>query len=120
MALFTAEGTSQSASNIITPGHWAISFLSYLGSMMPVQQICTTKLNQSQQPSLPSQVPIYPWVKRSVLLMPFTRKPKMALPYFKSIYQLSRVAKDGLPAFIGIPRSFFHIRDLTLRISPSL
>ena len=27
--------------------------------------ICATRLNQSQEPSLPSQVPIYPWVERS-------------------------------------------------------
>ena len=26
---------------------------------------CATQLNQSQEPSLPSQVPIYPWVERS-------------------------------------------------------
>ena len=27
--------------------------------------ICATKLKQSQEPSLPSQVPIYPWMERS-------------------------------------------------------
>ena len=29
-----------------------------------MRQICATLLNQSQEPSLPSQVPIYPWVDR--------------------------------------------------------
>ena len=48
----------QSASNIITPGYWplilSLNHLSSLGSLQPVQQISATKLNQSQEPSLPS------------------------------------------------------------------
>ena len=66
---FHTRRASQSASNIITPGHWALNHslnhLSSLGSIQPVRQICATRLNQSQEPSLPSQVPIYPWVERS-------------------------------------------------------
>ena len=54
------------------PWHWALihslNHLSSLGSIQHVQQIHTTQLNQSQEPSLPSQGPIYLWVVRSMLL----------------------------------------------------
>ena len=68
---FHTRRASQSASNIITPGHWALnSFLK--PSQLPDGEyavcatlICATRLNQSQEPSLPSHVPIYPWVERS-------------------------------------------------------
>ena len=40
IALFTPKGCSQSASDIITPGHWALiqslNHLSFLGSIQPV------------------------------------------------------------------------------------
>ena len=38
----------------------SLNHLSSLGSIQPVQQICPTWLNQSQDTSLPYQVPIYP------------------------------------------------------------
>ena len=62
MKNFHTRRASQSASKIITPGHWALihslNHLSSLGSIQPVKQICATRLNQSQEPSLLSQVPI--------------------------------------------------------------
>ena len=39
--------------------------LSSLWSIQPVQQLWVTGLNQSQEPSMPSQLPIYPRVERS-------------------------------------------------------
>ena len=68
IALFTPGGHPKV---LITPGHWALNHsLNHLSSLVGRIQpcatlICATRLNQSQEPSLPSQVPIYPWVERS-------------------------------------------------------
>ena len=56
---FPTRRASQSASNMIAP--WSpfhsLNHLTSLG-IQHVQQICATKLNQPQEPSLPSHLPI--------------------------------------------------------------
>ena len=51
---------------------WSLGLKSFLKpSQLPGEYtacatiVCATRLNQSQEPSLPSKVPIYPWVERS-------------------------------------------------------
>ena len=62
VALFTQEGRLKALPTLLplVTGHLnhSLNHLSSLGSIQPVQEICATRLNQSQEASMLSKVPL--------------------------------------------------------------